>query len=139
MHQQGPAPQQMSKDGVGFPVAAVGDAVGPVAFSSLCATRDWLKTDKARAFMRAYRKARTMALDAPATEIARIEAAMFPHVDPQVLAATVEAYQGLGCWSTNVAIGQDAYSNLLDVFLFSGAINHRHPMADCVVPPPDAV
>ena len=137
VHQQGPAPQQMALDGVAYPVAAVGDAVGPVAFSSLCATRDWLKTDKARAFMRAYRKGRAMALEAPAAEIARIEAGLFPHIDPQVLAATVEAYQGLGCWSPNVAIGEDAYANLLEVFLFSGAIRQRHPMSDCVVAPPE--
>ncbi|NQU71430.1 MAG: ABC transporter substrate-binding protein [Rhodospirillales bacterium] len=37
VHLQGPAPQQLEKDGLGYVVAAVGDAIGPVAFSSLTA------------------------------------------------------------------------------------------------------
>ena len=43
---------------------------GPCAFSSLAATREWLGTDMARRFMRAYRKARAWILDTPAAEIA---------------------------------------------------------------------
>ena len=37
----------------------VGATFGPVAFSSLCATRDWLATEMAQAFMRAYARSRT--------------------------------------------------------------------------------
>jgi NitT/TauT family transport system substrate-binding protein len=58
IHQQGPAPQQLEHDRVGHVVASVGQAIGPLAFSSLAATREWLQTDMARRFMRAYRKAR---------------------------------------------------------------------------------
>jgi ABC-type nitrate/sulfonate/bicarbonate transport system substrate-binding protein len=53
IHQQGPAPQQLEHDKVGHVVASVGEAIGPVAFSSLAATREWLRTDMARRFMRA--------------------------------------------------------------------------------------
>ena len=42
IHLQGPAPQQLEHDGVGHIVAALGDAIGPCAFSSLAATREWL-------------------------------------------------------------------------------------------------
>ena len=56
VHQQGPAPQQLGHDRVGHVVASVGQAIGRVAFSSLAATRAWLRTDMARRFMRAYRK-----------------------------------------------------------------------------------
>ena len=66
IHQQGPAPQQLEHDGVGHVVASVGEAIGPVAFSSLAATRDWLRTDAAHRFMRAYRKARAWLLATPA-------------------------------------------------------------------------
>ena len=44
IHQQGPAPQQLEHDGVGHVVASVGEAIGPLAFSSLAATRQWLAT-----------------------------------------------------------------------------------------------
>ncbi len=138
VHLQGPAPQQLEHDRIGFVVAAVGDAVGPVAFSSLCATRDWLNTDVSRAFMRAYRRARDFAHHAPAAEIAALEAdaGFFPGVERSVLARTIAAYQTLGCWSGDVAISPQSYENLLDVFLFSGLIKHRHPYASAVVAPP---
>lgn len=138
VHLQGPAPQQLEHDGVGFVVAAVGDAVGPVAFSSLCATRAWLNTAVSHAFMRAYRRARDFAHNAPAAEIAALqaEAGFFPGVEHSVLARTIAAYQKLGCWSGDVAITPQSYEHLLDVFLFSGLITRRHPYAAAVTAPP---
>lgn len=136
VHQQGPAPQQLERDGIGHVVAAVGDAVGPVAFSSLCASREWLETDMARAFMRAYRKSQRMALEAPAQEIAGMEREFFPHIDPQVLADTIATYQRLGCWRDDPVISREAYGNLLDVFLFNGLIARRHPYESAIVAPP---
>ncbi|MEN8197567.1 MAG: ABC transporter substrate-binding protein, partial [Pseudomonadota bacterium] len=73
IHQQGPAPQQLEHDGVGHVVTGLGDAIGPCAFSSLAATREWLNTDMARAFTRAYRKARFWLNETPAAEVARVE------------------------------------------------------------------
>ena len=138
VHMQGPAPQQLEHDGLGFVVAAVGDAVGPVAFSSLCAKREWLDTDMAKAFMRAYQKARGHVLSAPAVEIAALEQeyGFFPEIDPTILAQTIQAYKKLGCWSPSMEISHEAYENLLDVFAFSGAITRRHPYESCVVHPP---
>ena len=71
IHQQGPAPQQLEHDRAGHVVASVGQAIGPVAFSSLAATRAWLGTDMARRFMRAYRKARGWLLATPAARSRR--------------------------------------------------------------------
>ena len=50
IHLQGPAPQQLAHEGVAHVLASVGEAVGPVAFSSLCATRRWLATDDGQRF-----------------------------------------------------------------------------------------
>ena len=58
VHLQGPGPQQLEHDRVGHVVAALADASGICAFSSLAATREWLDTDMAKRFTRAYRKAR---------------------------------------------------------------------------------
>ena len=138
VHQQGPAPQQLEKDGIGHVVAAVGDAVGPVAFSSLCASREWLQSDMALTFMRAYRAARQYVIDAPAEEIAHKEADFFPGIDQDVLSSTIATYQKLGCWSPDPGISQKAYNNLLDVFLYSGLISQRYPYDACVISPPDA-
>ena len=70
VQQQGPFPQQLQADGVGHVVAQVGPQIGPNAFSSLAAMRDWLGTDEAAAFGRAYRKTRAYMNEAPAAEIA---------------------------------------------------------------------
>jgi len=71
IHQQGPAPQQLEHDKVGHVVASVGEAIGPCAFSSLATTREWLGTDAARRFTRAYRKARAWLIETPAARAVR--------------------------------------------------------------------
>jgi NitT/TauT family transport system substrate-binding protein len=138
VHQQGPSPQQLEKDGIGHVVAAVGDAVGPVAFSSLCCHRDWVDSDMARAFMRAYRKSLDYVREAPAEEIAAYEseAGFFPGIDRDVLASTITAYQGLGCWQASPEISREAYKNLLDVFIHSELITSVYAYEQLVVSPP---
>ena len=138
IHQQGPAPQQLAHDGVGHVVARVGEPIGPCAFSSLAATRDWLAGGMAKAFMRAYRRTRAYVNETPAAEIARAEQALFPTVDPHVLAETIAAYQGLGCWTPHVEITRPAFDATLDVFVHAGRIARRHAYEDVIVPPPDA-
>lgn len=136
VHQQGPAPQQLEQDGLGHVVASVGEAVGPVAFSSLCASRQWLETDMAVAFMRAYRKAREYTIEASAKELAEKVQNFLPDIDRQVLISTLQTYQQLGCWTPQAEISQAAYENLLDVFLHSGVISQRHPYPAAIVSPP---
>lgn len=138
IHQQGPAPQQLEHDRVGHVVASVGQAIGPVAFSSLAATRQWLGTDMARSFMRAYRKARTWLLATPAAKVAEAEAAFFPEIDRAVLTSTIGYYQTLGCWTSHVDITRPAFEVALDVFQHSGLITRRHRYEDVIAPPPDA-
>jgi NitT/TauT family transport system substrate-binding protein len=138
IHQQGPAPQQLEHDRAGHVVASVGQAIGPVAFSSLAATRAWLGTDMAGRFMRAYRKARTWLLATPATEVAKAEASFFPEIDPAVLAATIAYYQKLGCWTPHVEITRPAFEVALDVFQHSRLITKRHRYEDVIALPPNA-
>lgn len=138
IHQQGPAPQQLEHDGAGHVVASVGQAIGPVAFSSLAATRAWLQTDMARRFMRAYRKARAWLLATPAARVAEAEASFFPGIDRAVLTATIAYYQKLGCWTPHVEITRPAFEVALDVFQHSGLITKRHRYEDVVAPPPPA-
>jgi NitT/TauT family transport system substrate-binding protein len=136
VHQQGPFPQQLEKDGLGYVVASVGDVVGPVAFSSLCATREWLATDMAKAFLRAYRQACAFVLETPASELAALESQFFPRIEREVLISTIASYQKMGTWSVNPEIDRAAYEHLLDVFLFSGLISQRHAYESCIAPLP---
>ena len=136
IHQQGPAPQQLEHDRVGHVVASVGEAIGPVAFSSLVATREWLRTDAARRFMRAYRKARAWLIATPAAKVAEVETSFFPDIDRAVLTSTIATYQKLGCWTPHVEITRPAFEVALDVFHHAGLITKRHSYDEVVAKPP---
>jgi NitT/TauT family transport system substrate-binding protein len=137
IHQQAPAPQQLEHDHVGHVVASVGQAIGPVAFSSLAATRAWLAADMARRFTRAYRKARQWLLATPPARVAEAEASFFPDIDRAVLTSTIAYYQKLGCWSPHVEIMRPAFEVALDVFQHAGLITKRHRYEDVVAAPPE--
>jgi len=138
IHLQGPAPQQLAHDGAGHIVASVGAAIGPCAFSSLAATREWLTTDMAAAFTRAYRRARQWLIETPAAEVAALERPFFPDVDEAVLATTVADYQRLGNWSPHLEITPAAFAVTVDVFRHAGVITADIAYDKAIVPPPAA-
>jgi NitT/TauT family transport system substrate-binding protein len=136
VHLQGPAPQGIEHEGAGHIVASLADAIGPCAFSSLAATREWLTTDMAKRFMGAYRRARAWLIETPAAEVARVEASFFPDVPPAVLTTTIATYQRLGNWTPHVEITRPAWEATVDIFLHAGLITRRHRYEDVVAPPP---
>jgi NitT/TauT family transport system substrate-binding protein len=138
VHQQGPFPQQLQADGRGHIVAQVGRQIGPCGFSSLAATREWLQTAMAKAFMRAYRKTRKYMNEASAAEIAKAEKPYFPKIDEAVLAECIATYQKLGCWTPHVEITRAAYERTLDVFEYNGLLKQRYPYEQVCAEPPAA-
>lgn len=118
IHLQGPLPQQLAHDGGAHIVTDLANVVGPCAFSSLAAKREWLATDQAKAFMRAYRKARTWLITEKPAAIARREASFFKDVDLAVL------------------ITRSAYEATVDIFQHAGLISRRHAYEEVVAPPP---
>jgi NitT/TauT family transport system substrate-binding protein len=137
-HEQGPYPQQLEHEGVAHVVASVGEVIGPVAFSSVAASSQWLTRPEAKRFMRAYRKARAWVASAPAAEVAASEQSMFPSIHRDALTAAIAYYQGLGNWGGGVSIAPELYETALDVFSHSKLITRRHPYSKVVVAPPDA-
>jgi len=136
VQQQGPFPQQLEADGVGHIVAQCGPKIGPVAFSSLAATREWLHSDVAKAFMRAYAKTRAYMVATPAIEIARAEKSFFPAIELDVLTRCIASYQLLGCWTPHVEITKPAFEAALDVFEHFGTLKQRYAYEQvCVLPP----
>jgi NitT/TauT family transport system substrate-binding protein len=138
VQQQGPYPQQLQADGVGHIVAQVGKQIGPCGFSSIAATRDWLKTDMAKAFTRAYRKTRAYMNDTPAAGIARAQKPYFPDTDESVLADCIATYQRLGCWTRHIEITPAAYEKTLDVYEYNGLLKRRYRYDEVCAPPPGA-
>lgn len=136
VHLQGPGPEQLAAKGIGQPVAWLGKSIGPVAFSSLAASRKWLKSPDAEAFMRAYRRAREFAIEMDSDEVASVVGRYFNEVDRDALIKTVKSYQELGCWSPGVRISPESFDASVDVFLHSGLITRRHAYEQVVEQPP---
>ena len=130
VHQQGPAPQQLEADGVASVVASVGEVIGPIAFSSLCATEAWLQSDMALPFFNAYKLALDECQKNDALELAKkIHAYGFlKDIAVEVLSDTIETYQTLGCWNHDGFIRESEYNLLLDVFNYSQLISKQHDM-----------
>ncbi|MDH3376276.1 MAG: ABC transporter substrate-binding protein [Gammaproteobacteria bacterium] len=134
--QQGPFPQQLEADEIGTIVTQVGPIIGRCAFSSLAASREWLETDMARAFTRAYRNARQYLNEASAKEIVAAEKPFFPDISDTALEKCISTYQQLGCWTPHVKITKQAYEVILDIFQYTGAIAERYPYElVCTMPP----
>jgi len=138
VHQQGPAPQALEADGVGHIVSQSGPLIGPCGFSSLAATREWLGSDMAKAFVRAYKKTRDYMNDTPAADIARAEKEYFPKISEQVLADCIATYQKLGCWTRHIDITRPAYEATLDIFEYNGLLKARHAYEKVCAEPPAA-
>ena len=130
IHQQGPAPQQLSADGVGHIVTALGPVVGPCAFSSVAAMPDWLNSNDGHAFCRAYSRTRQYITSTPAQDIAAAQKPLFPNTDAAVLAECIAAYQAMGCWPESMAITDEGYEAMLDIFAHDGKISRRHAYND---------
>lgn len=117
LHRQGP--------GAGLPLVSVGASMPAVAFSSLCASREFVKTEVYTKFLRAYETAREWVRSAAAEDIAAKELSFFPGVDVAVLAETIRQYQMIGCWGGGLQIPRDLYEQALNVFEYAGEIKTR--------------
>jgi NitT/TauT family transport system substrate-binding protein len=133
VHLQGPAPQQLELDGIGKVVASVGEAIPPVAFSSLMARREFLTTDSAKAFMHAYERALRFVIQAAAAEIAEIEGSFFPGYSAEAISAAVSRYQQLGTWRSDPRITREQYELAMDIFIFANVFKDRYVYEDVVV------
>ena len=136
IHQQGPAPQQLQADGQGVVVAALGTAIGACAFSSLASTLEFLDSDRALAFTKAFVRAKAYLAETPAAEIAAAQKPLFPAIDEAVLVDCIASYQKLGCWQGPIDITSAGYEAMLDIFAFDDKIKTRYAYDQICVPPP---
>jgi NitT/TauT family transport system substrate-binding protein len=103
VHLQSPAAHQLECDGAGCVVSSVGASMPPVAFSSLCCSRDFATTDTFRRFVDAYAEAREWVHTAPAQEVARVEASFFEGIRWKRLRWASSA---TGHWAAGTAVSR---------------------------------
>ena len=131
-HEQGAYPQQLEYENKGKILGAVGQVIGPVAFSSLICSWDWVRTDIYYKFIEAYAKAREWVNTAEPFEVAEIERDYFPNISIESISKAIEFYQKLGTWDKDIKIEPELYEKALDVFEFSNLIKSRYDYDDVV-------
>jgi NitT/TauT family transport system substrate-binding protein len=123
--------EELLAEGAAFLVASMGDATGPVPFSSFMTTPAFLASERPilDRFTRAvYRTQRWMAA-APARDVAAAIAPSFPDVDPLIREKAVDRYLRQGTWARDPLIRRPGYDYLQRILLDGGFIKkgtHRY-------------
>jgi len=133
VHLQGPAPQMLEQEGAGSTVVSVGATMPPNAFSTLCASREFIGGEVFRSFAKAFSEAKEWVRQTPAEEVAAKEASYFPGIGEIALTSAIAQYQSIGAWDGGIEIPRDLYEQSLNVFESTGGIRQRQPYdAVCV-------
>ena len=134
VHLQAPAPQVLEQAGAGWTAASVGASMPPNAFSTLCASREFIAGNMFRIFANAFSEAKEWVRQTSAEEIAAQQASFFPGIDEPVLASAIAQYKSIGAWHGGIEIPRDLYEQSLNVFESTGAIKTRHAYDDVCFP-----
>jgi len=129
VHLQAPVPELQNQT-----VASVGASMPPNAFSTLCASREFIGGETCRTFARAFVEAKEWVRRTSTEEIAAIEAPYFPGVAERALAMAIAQYKNIGVWNGGIEIPRDLYEQSLNVFESTGGIKRRHPYDTVCLP-----
>jgi NitT/TauT family transport system substrate-binding protein len=121
-------------DAGGHLVASMGEATGPLPFSSYMTTRDRLhrEPEVPLRFTRAlYRAQRWMASQEPAA-IAEVIAPAFPDIPTAIRQRVVARYLRQGTWARDPIVRRPGFDHLQEILLQGGFIRRRHRYGDLV-------
>jgi NitT/TauT family transport system substrate-binding protein len=124
-----PVIDQLVADGTGHLVASMGEATGPVPFSSFMATPEMLtkQRDVLIRFVRGLYRAQRWMAASTAQEIAAVVAPVFGDIDPAIRVAAVERYLKQSTWARNPVLTRTGYDTLQEILLSAGFIKKPHP------------
>jgi NitT/TauT family transport system substrate-binding protein len=129
-----PVIDQLIADGTGHLVASMGEATGPVPFSSLMATPETLtkQRDVLIRFVRGLYRAQRWMAASTAPEIAAVVAPVFADIDPAVRVAAIERYLRQSTWATDPVLTRAGYETLQEILLSAGFIKKPHPFESLI-------
>lgn len=124
-----PVVDELLADGTGHLVASMGEATGPVPFTSFMATPEMLVRERAMLvrFVRGLHRAQRWMATASAARIAAVIAPAFPEIDAAIRVRAIERYIMQGTWTTDPVLTRTGYETLQDILLTGGFIRRRHP------------
>ena len=129
-----PVIDQLIADGTGHLVASMGEATGPVPFSSLMAKPETLtkQRDVLIRFVRGLYRAQRWMAASTAQEIAAVVAPVFADIDPAVRVAAIERYLRQSTWATDPVLTRAGYETLQEILLSAGFIKKPHPFESLI-------
>jgi NitT/TauT family transport system substrate-binding protein len=134
LEQPQPVVEELLAEGAAHLVASMGEATGPVPFTSYMTTPAFLsrEPDVVRAFTRAvYRTQRWLAGHA-APAIAAAIAPAFTATKPAILERAVARYQAQDTWARDPLLRREGYDYLEEILLTGGLITRRARYQDLV-------
>jgi NitT/TauT family transport system substrate-binding protein len=114
--------------------ASMGEATGPLPFSSYMTTAEYLRTEREALtrFTRAVYRAQQWMAHAAAAEVAALIAPAFPDVAADVRVAVVGRYLAQGTWAVDPILRAPGYEYLQQILLDGGFIQRRHRYEDLI-------
>ncbi len=134
LEQTQPIVEQLIAEGAAHLVVSMGEATGPVPFTSYMTTPEFLvaEPDIMLRFTRAvYRTQRWLAAHTPRT-ITEVIAPAFPEIDPALLERIVARFVQQDTWARDPLLGRSGYGYLQEILLNGGFIKRRHRYEDLV-------
>jgi NitT/TauT family transport system substrate-binding protein len=121
-------------EGAASLAASMGEATGPLPFSSYMTTARYLQTEREALtrFTRALYRAQQWMAHASAAEVAALIAPAFPDVAADVCVAVVARYLAQGTWAADPILRAPGYEYLQQILLDGGFIQRRHRYEDLI-------
>jgi NitT/TauT family transport system substrate-binding protein len=129
-----PFTEMLLAEGAAHLAASMGEATGPLPFSSYMTTTAALaeRRDLLERFTRALFRAQRWLARAPAADVAGLIAPAFPDVAPDVRRAAVARYQAQATWALDPILRAPGYEYLQQILLDGGFIKRRHRYDDLI-------
>jgi NitT/TauT family transport system substrate-binding protein len=134
LEQPQPVVERLLAEGAAHLVASMGEATGPVPFSSYMTTPAFLarEPDVVRAFTRAVYRTQRWLAGHGAAPIAAAIAPAFPETELAILERAVARYRGQGTWARDPLLRRPGYDYLEEILLTGGLITRRARYEDLV-------
>jgi NitT/TauT family transport system substrate-binding protein len=134
LEQGQPATEELLAEGAAHLVASMGEATGPVPFSSYMTTPERLRSqpDVILRFTRAIQAAQRWIAKSDAAAVAQAVAPTFPEIPGEIRARAIDRYLRQGTWATDPILRRSGFESLQEILLAGGFIRRRHRYADLV-------
>lgn len=129
-----PIVEQMLASGEAHLVASMGEATGPVPFTSYMTTPDFLRRepDTVLRFTRALYRTQRWLAGHDAKAIAEAIAPDFPDIERMILERAVDRFSSQGTWARDPILRRSGFDYLQEILQTGGFIKKTHSYGDLV-------